>query len=150
MPGPEGWDGGFGGGLGMPGPGGMTVGAAPEKALFQNFCSPDQISETFSDWMAAEITPDYIDKNFPKLTTEQKRFGYSNIWRGDCTNESHSGAADPHPHIIDRNNRILLPQPKIRSQMNCPQPLKDRVYCTVGNRTSNLPESKSTPTGVAK
>lgn len=101
---------------------------------FQLFCKGDQITEAFSDWMAAEITPKYISKNFPNLSTQQYRFGYSNVWRGQCNDsdmQSGAGIGQSHPVTERRNNYILLMQPQIRSQMGCPPTVVARKYCAL-------------------
>ncbi len=104
------------------------------------FCQNDQITESFADWMAAEILPDYMEKNHPQLTVQQKRIGYSNIWRGACQSATSSAAMaamssalDPHPSQEARTNDIILMQPKIRTQMGCPPTVPDRVYCSINN-----------------
>ncbi|MEI8347500.1 MAG: hypothetical protein WCG27_08530, partial [Pseudomonadota bacterium] len=42
------------------------------------FCYVDEIGESVADWLADDILPDYIQKNYPKLTQRQYRLGYSN------------------------------------------------------------------------
>jgi hypothetical protein len=101
------------------------------KTEFKSFCGGDQIGESFSDWMASEITPDYIEKNYKALSTQQMRYGYSNIWRGMCGKENNTSSFDPHPLQERRTNYIILMQPKIRKQMGCPGQINGRVYCQV-------------------
>lgn len=131
--------------------GGMVNNSQPQAPPpFAGFCQNDQITESFADWMAAEITPEYISKNYPKLSSEQRRFGYSNIWRGSCMDDATArqiAVADPHPAQGDRSNRILLVQPKIRAQMNCPKtPPRGTVYCAPpGFRSSSVPIPRPTP-----
>lgn len=114
----------------------FTVADSTDKfdEIFESFCTiTDQINEAFSDWMASEILPEYIQKNFPNLTQNQIRFGYSNVWRGgrgcDIFNEK-SKSFDVHPDQEIRVNNIILVQPKIRKQMGCPTELDNRIYCS--------------------
>lgn len=113
------------------------------------FCENDQIDESYADWMAAEILPDYIERNHSALSTEQKVLGFSNVFRGDCeikdALETFSSLSkkkfDVHPETSDRVNRILLAQPKVRTQMGCDAKMKDRVYCAGKSDHSNATNS---------
>lgn len=102
----------------------------PKEKAWISFCMNDQITESFADWLSSEVVPDYIARNFPQLSRDQFRIGYSNAGRGSCE-MSNSNGADPHPTQEKRINRILLVQPKIRVQMGCPLRLSDRKYCKV-------------------
>jgi hypothetical protein len=96
-----------------------------------SFCNNDQLTESFSDWVSAEILPEYIQANHPKLSAQQKRFGYSNVWRGNCgSNYTGNGV---HPIESIRVNNILMAQPKIREQMNCPAKSENVDYCAVSS-----------------
>lgn len=98
----------------------FDMGAGP---ALNPFCGGDQIGESFSDWLAAEVTPRYMRARHPRLTQDQFRNGYSNIFRGMCPQPS----ANPmmgmgpgvHPEVRDRVNKIILAQPEIRRQMGC-------------------------------
>lgn len=109
---------------------------------YSPFCGDDQIGESFSDWVASEILPEYINANFPELTRNELRIGYSNVRRGmsACADylsppthfvePSLGSFVDAHPADRWRVNRILLVHPKIREQMGCPaEPPKDSAYC---------------------
>lgn len=125
---------GAGGGMGSPAAGPAAfpaAGAAAAKSA--SFCENDQIGESFADWMAAEVLPQYMEQNH-KLTTDQYRNGYGNTWRLDCEIPATGGnnmmyASDPHPSIEKRINNILLMNPKVREQMGCQETPKDRLYC---------------------
>lgn len=112
-----------------------TQPAAPKN--FSAFCQNDQIGEAVSDWIAAEITPEYISKNFPSLSKDQIRIGYSNIWRGVCADAASEVIMPPggfgmdvHPAQHLRTNKVILAQPKIRKQMGCPiPPPSGTEYC---------------------
>jgi hypothetical protein len=141
-------------GYGQVGPGG---GYMPDPSMMPPtkptsklplFCDKDQIGESFSDWMAAEVTPEYIQKNFPKLSVDQYRNGYSNIWRGICEDEvaktlNPNFGYDPHPDQVDRTNRLILAQPTIRKQMNCTKPLPSVIHCSTSYTESPTVETKS-------
>lgn len=112
----------------------------------------DQIGEAYSDWLATEILPEYIGKNFPKLSQERLRMGYSNVWRMTCSPEEsfrakNSGlrrrvvSLDIHPDTSLRANRILLVQPQIRKQMGCPETMKTAIYCSEEVRLKSLADS---------
>lgn len=107
---------------------------------FKSFCGLDQITESFSDWMAAEITPEYISSVHPKLSKDQLRLGYSNIWRGNCDTDALPAMPSPHPEKEARTNRIILVQPKIREQMGCSKELNsNQVYCDTNKSHSSPP-----------
>lgn len=110
-----------------------------EVKQFKSFCYPiamDQINESFADWMATEILPDYISENYPNLTRQQLRNGYSNVWRGSCYMPNVNmgyGVSGPsfdfHPSPDKRSNGMILVHPKIRSQMGCEGQAEERIYC---------------------
>lgn len=100
----------------------------PSQPPFKSFCDKDQITEAFSDWMAMEITPEYIEKNHPTLTTQQLRLGYSNMFRPLCSAYEQQGY-DDHPPTELRTNAIALVQPKIRAQMGCSASPANYIYC---------------------
>ncbi len=100
------------------------------------FCTGDQIGETFSDWIAAEVLPEYMSLHYPDLTEKQYRLGYSNVFRGSCNHANPeqsfmSAGLDVHPEESDRVNKIILTHPKIRKQMGCdPKPPAQSTYCS--------------------
>ncbi len=96
-----------------------------------SFCNNDQVTESFSDWLGAEVLPSYIAKNY-KLTSKQAREGYANASRILCwvyPNTSDNYNFDVHPAIGKRINKILLLNPAVRSQMGCPEKHPDSIYC---------------------
>ncbi|MEK6555077.1 MAG: hypothetical protein AABZ31_07555, partial [Bdellovibrionota bacterium] len=113
----------------------------PQKA---SFCGNDQITESFSDWMSSEVLPDYISQNH-KLTVDQYRTGYGNARRPICaTGEKEKGGV--HPAIADRINKIILANPKIRTQMGCPAQKDGLLYCdSEKSITSQRASSRPTP-----
>lgn len=151
---------GYGGGMmGTPG-GGMMVGqpaGIPAGLAQASFCNheemggmhslegPEQIGESFSDWIAMELTPAYIEKNF-KLTADQYRIGYSNIWRPVCSIlPKDSGPAKIHPDTSDRIDKMILVQPKVRAQMNCPPQHPEHIYCDPAKPSAAGPANQSNP-----
>ena len=101
---------------------------------FSSFCDRDQITESFADWMALELTPAYIQKNHPNLTLDQRRVGYSNMFRPLCKEQTTNGF-DEHPETSLRANALALVQPQIRKQMECARPAPTYTYCSAeGNR----------------
>jgi len=116
------------------GGGGIMQGMTSPPVKPVNFCEKDQISESFSDWIAAETLPRYIKKNY-NLSSEQYQTGYSNTKRVGCILRLDADAArrentDEHPLAADRINKIYLSNPKIREQMGCAErENKKAVYC---------------------
>jgi hypothetical protein len=116
---------------------------------FKSFCRQDvkgeQINESFADWLAGEVLPDYIEKFHPNLTRQQIRIGYSNAFRGSCSKpyaDDDDDYKDPHPSDEKRINNILLVQPKIREQMGCPSSLPvNRKYCPHGAQDDEVSNS---------
>ncbi len=122
----------------------------------QKVIDQDQVGEAFSDWIAAEVLPDYMEDK--GLTTEQYRIGYSNTFRHACNasgdgpnpipviesdddhgNSSDFSAFDPHPPVSKRYNAIILTQPKIRAQMGCKEQ-PDALYCSAEAHYEAIPE----------
>ncbi len=117
------------GGIGSYNGGGdMPANQQPKKV---SFCDGDQIGESFSDWMAVEVLPTYMEQNY-KLTTDQYRNGYANarrlICKVDQEGEDQFNTGE-HPAIEKRINRIFLVNPKVRAQMGCPAKHPENVYC---------------------
>ena len=106
--------------------GGARSGAPPDSAA--NFCRNDQVGESFADWMAAEVLPTYMEDNY-KLTTDQYRNGYANVFRTGCQGSFGQVSSDIHPALELRINKILLANPKIQSQMGCPASNSSVLYC---------------------
>lgn len=107
------------------------------------FCYTDQITESFADWMAAEVLPDYVtdDPKLTALSTDKKRQALANIYAGSslCTRkpsvpdmdaELYGETRDAYPSGARRMNRILAVNPKIRKLMGCGESKKtEGVYC---------------------
>ncbi len=113
----------------------VPIEANGKGAELSPFCTQgDQIGEAFADRIAAEVLPAYISANHPELSLTQLRFGYSNVFRGNCDNYENSSSDrgfDEHPEIKARVNRILLPQPDIRKQMGCPEEMAGVTNCPI-------------------
>lgn len=118
-------------GSGYPAPGGMGMAQNQQTPPKPSFCNSDQITESFADWMGAEVLPQYIEKNY-KLSPEQYREGYANAFRIACwayPDTSDNFNYDTHPAIGKRINKIILVNPKVRAQMGCPEKHSENVYC---------------------
>lgn len=111
---------------------GMGVGVAAPAAPFDGFCQSDQVNEAFCDWMAYEVLPEYMKHNHPKLTKQQLRNGYSNVWRGNCQQPEAGNNGGTHPTQARRVDYLLLMQPEVRNQLGCPPSVDGRVYCEPG------------------
>lgn len=108
----------------------------PKHALY---CFGDQTSESYSDWMAAQILPKYLSKSQPHLTTEQTKNGYANIAHSlECTqpkSEINFGgpvSISAHPDSKGRMNNILMANPELRKQVGCYAKPEKPVYCHTG------------------
>jgi hypothetical protein len=110
--------------------------SAPPQEI--SLCN-DQVTESFCDWMGAEILSDYIKKNH-KLSRDQFINGYANAYRPICKtrvisqNERRAGRMSPdfpdvHPQSAQRIDRILLMNPDIRRDMGCPSRHSENIYC---------------------
>jgi hypothetical protein len=154
--------------------GGAFFGQQQQTVFDSNaFCTKDQITESFADWMAFEVIPELIATNpkLPKLTKEQYRLGFSNVARGLCVDErvtprsSESEATVTHPYWYLRTNYVLLTQPKVRELMGCPLLPSKGKYCKVGDISAQqsaygnflgygggygLPPNTQVPTGTTK
>lgn len=106
----------------------------------QTLCMEDQISESFSDWMAAEVVPGFIRKLHPNLSTENYKEGFMNISRTlKCDVEiSHSGGVDSHPKPVARINSIMMTNRSIRDAVGCGEVETSKVQCTGKNDLSTL------------
>lgn len=100
----------------------------------------DQSIETMSDWMAAEVGAQYMEKYFPNLTTQNYRQAYANFGKILCSeNEELNNEKDTfdiHPTLSRRLNKIILANPKIRQQMKCPElntKTSEIKYCSMEN-----------------
>lgn len=114
-----------------------------------SFCDDDQIGESFSDWMAVEVLPTYMEQNY-KLTKEQYRNGYANARRLICKIDQDKGSplnAVEHPAIENRINKIMLVNPKVRAQMGCPAKHPENIYCDSEKplESPNEPQNISSP-----
>lgn len=121
-------------------------GLPPEKPTYNpngDFCTGDQTSEAFCDWLAGEVLPAYIEKNH-QLTKDQLQIGYSNTQRFVCRARTagYDLTFTDHPHPADRIDRILLVNPKIRQQMGCPEKHPRFKYCNENSTVSDLKPSQ--------
>ena len=131
-----------------------------EPVLMENpFCGgADQIGEGFSDWMASEILPQYIEQYHSNLSTNQKAIGVSNTFRNLCSNMAINGfqpnepSWDVHSKSEDRLNRIIMANPDTRSMIGCKVPVTEPHHCNnydgfKGNRVPDKIEEMKTFNG---
>lgn len=97
------------------------------------FCGDDQIGESFSDWMGAEVLADYSEKHFSSLSPNQKLIGFSNVFRNLCIDGTPMGF-DVHPDTKARIDRLIMANPKIREQIGCGDPKGNLHYCKPGEK----------------
>jgi hypothetical protein len=105
-----------------------------DKNSSVKFCrGRDQIGESVSDWLAAEVLPKYIASKFPNLTEAQRRVGYSNALRPICATVGDQVRGSPasltHPPTRNRVNSIILANKEIRAQMGCKEPHSKYIHC---------------------
>ncbi len=93
-----------------------------------SFCDLDQIGESFSDWVGAEILPEYIRAQH-KLTKNQYINGYANAFRPLCKSFTDVDMVTEHPRSQERIDKIIISNPKVRKDMGCP-PEGKFVYCS--------------------
>ncbi len=119
----------------MPPPPGGLMEAASGSTISSPFCElSDQIGESFSDWMAGEILPEYIGKYHPGLSTNQKAIGFSNTFRNLCSKSQGEdfftpGGIDEHPKDTERLNRILMANPDTLKMVGCAAKKEEPHHC---------------------
>jgi hypothetical protein len=124
---------------------GNTSSQSPHSPFCNGASQPgvqqDQIGEAFADLMASQLLPKYIKKNFPHLTQDQIRTGYSHVFPKIMCEPGQAHAhehGDAHPSIDERANRIWGASPEIRAHMGCPLERSDGVTgCNVSSSSKN-------------
>ncbi len=107
------------------------------------FCRNDQIAESFSDWLAAEVVPSYIKKVYPNLKASDYKQGYLNISRTlSCVAQINSTSFNPpvpiYPSPSNRINRLMMANPQIRKSVGCKESAQRITYCNGANDPSKL------------
>jgi hypothetical protein len=128
-----------------------SIGAEFSDAMFSPeypnsvFCRQDQITESFSDWLAAEVVPGYIQKVYPNLKESDYKQGYLNISRTlSCKKQprmnghSEIQAVSEHPKPESRINRLMMANPEIRKSVGCKESDQKITYCNGANDSSKL------------
>ncbi len=118
---------------------GLPVGNNP-------FCIHDQITESFADWMAGEVLPEYVVRHFSALSQSQRLNGYANTTRLMCKAIAPQNGYDDHPDTQARLERILMANPKSRELVGCGPPRNDLHYCSMGTNCTGtrLPATPET------
>lgn len=130
--------------------GARTINTYKAPSSTNPFAKKDQIGESFSDWMAAELLPEYMDQYHPRLTQNQRLTGYSNVFRTYCSEKRRSDF-DVHPDVMDRIDRLLMANPEVRKQVGCSSKSKNVHYCKLGEEYRGTePEALPTPTKDAE
>lgn len=111
--------------------GARTINTYRPQLKVNPFAKKDQIGESFSDWMAAELLPEYMGKYHPKLTQNQLVTGYSNAFRTYCKTTRRE-SFDVHPNVMDRIDRLMMANTDIRKQVGCGES-KSIHHCKVGD-----------------
>jgi hypothetical protein len=96
----------------------------------------DQIGESISDLLAAEITHDLVKLRHPDLKPEQWQIGVSQMLVGSTSCSNLSSIYDEHPADEKRINSLILANPKIRKSMGCPEKSPNKLYCDPMEPTS--------------
>lgn len=94
----------------------------------EDICLNDQMGEAVADWFAGEVMADHLSEAHPHLTSEQWQKGLANSFRVFC-GDSHSEEFIVHPEAKRRINNIIAVNPRLRSKMNCSNPVANAVYC---------------------
>lgn len=96
-----------------------------------NYCNnSDQICEAVSDWFSSEVITKVISKNHPHLTTEQWRNGFANTFKAKCDQPALNGEFDPHPHVKQRFNGMMLSNESVREKMGCGKIKAPKKQCS--------------------
>lgn len=98
------------------------LGRSPEA---KPFCDKrDQINESFSDWMAAEVLARFMESR-TETSRKQHIDGVAGIFRSSCNQVHQLGVSgfdrgySEHPSTIDRLTKITLAHPKVRELLGC-------------------------------
>ncbi len=92
----------------------------------------DQLSETFADWVAVQITAEILANYSTRLNGKQMIHAAQNSVRDLC--ESEPGSEDRpdiefHPSPQIRIEEIFGKNPKIRKLLGCETPIQPQSYC---------------------
>lgn len=97
----------------------------------------DEAGETLADWIATQVTAEYVERFGANLTAEQRRNGYRNAARVLCN----PPADETHPAGPRRINRVLAAHPDVRRQMGCSSRSSDVTNCGGTLRRSTSPSA---------
>jgi hypothetical protein len=106
-------------------------------------CWKDQISETFADWMAGEVFPDYLRDQWPNLSPAQVRAGLVSIVHSlKCRkeyrpNEQYGEIQSRYVPESSRINRIMLANERTRQAIGCGES-GSSAHCRIGMDASIL------------
>jgi hypothetical protein len=119
----------------------------PGPKINSGLCAPDQIVESFADWLGTEGAARYLEAN-TKFSTAEYRAGYANAYRKICQITVGGQYDDPfaHPASARRIDAIIAVHPTIRRQMGCPEKNSSYDYCSMTAGAG--PTKESAETGV--
>ena len=113
-------------GIGAP-----SMGDATRTQNGAELCRKIRLSETFADYMAAEVLSLFAQKVAPILTRQQLINGFANIYSLTCHAKytPQSGGEAVHPNVATRVAWIMLSHESIRQQLGCAPSAIERPYC---------------------
>ena len=91
----------------------------------------DQLSETFADWVAVQISADALAQKAAHYSLTDRIAAATNSVRDLCVYEEDPGVADTdhHPAPEVRIEKIFALNPKIRETLECGRSSEETPYC---------------------
>ncbi|WP_413295150.1 hypothetical protein ACLSU7_08730 [Bdellovibrio sp. HCB185ZH] len=108
------------------------------------FCTGDQITRSFSDWMTSEVMTDYISGKYSDLSTSQWRQGIANAYRDECSFGRPDDGFTEEPEFQLRIDGIVTANPALRKKLGCYDKSKF-LYCD-----AHSPDAMAKAIGVPK
>jgi hypothetical protein len=101
------------------------------------FCTNDQITRSFTDWMTTEVVTEYISDKYDSkketsLSTSQWRQGLANSYRDECAFGRPDDGFSEEPEFQLRVNGIVGTSPNLRKKIGCYETPK-YLHCDATN-----------------
>ena len=110
----------------------MNEGLVARRALRQECGQRDQLSETFADWVAVQITAEALKSFAAEFTGSHLSNAATNAVRDLCEQEDGPEEFDLefHPEPRIRIERIFGESPKVREVLGCEPMPSASPYCS--------------------
>ncbi|QLY26083.1 hypothetical protein [Bdellovibrio sp. KM01] len=92
------------------------------------FCTGDQITRSFTDWMTSEVVTDYISQKYADLSRSQWRQGIANAYRDECSFGRPDDGFTEEPEFKLRIDGIVTANPSLRKKLGC-YDMSKYLYC---------------------